>query len=274
MKKQGIYCIEHITSGKKYIGSSMNISRRFTKHRSDLKNNKHHCVYLQRAVNKYAIDAFRFYLIEETNFENKEELQSLEKIYIDNGSDLYNIGAVGGGDNLTNHPNKEDIIRRRTETTVKNLALLTEEERSKRFEHTKGSSNGNWKDGSRMKTMCPVCNTNEKSAGAKTCMGCQTYDRKGEKNAFYGRKHTEETITRLRNNVPWTKNALPEDQSYTKRYEITYPDNTTKTVYGLKAIAEEFNTSIANVALTIERMSRQSLPTKRSIFYKHIVRAV
>lgn len=274
MKKQGIYCIEHVDSGKKYIGSSMNISRRFTRHRSDLNHNKHHCVYLQRAVNKYGIGQFKFRVLEETNFTTVDELQSLEKIYLDGDTGLYNVGSVGGGDNLTKHPDKEGIIRRRTETTLKNLESLTEEERSKRFEHTKGSSNGNWKHGGRMKVMCPVCNINEKSSGAKTCMGCQAYDRKGEKNSFYGKSHTEETLSILRSKTPWTKGAKPEDQSYTKQYQITYPDGTTKTVHGLKAIATEFNTSIANVALTVERMARNSVPTKRSVFFQHSIKVI
>jgi hypothetical protein len=98
--------------------------------------------------------------------------------------------------------------------------------------------------------------------------------RSGDKNPFYGKKHTRETIERLKTMTPWTKGALPEEQPYTKQYEITYPDGTSKTVYGLKAIATEFKTSIANVALTIERMAKQSLPTKRSRFYQHLVRVV
>lgn len=274
MKKQGIYCIENVVNGKKYVGSSMNINKRFTIHRSSLKHNRHHCVYLQRAVNKYGIDGFKFYIIEETNFATKDELQSLEQVYLDSHDNLYNVGSVGGGDNLTKHPDKEDIIRRRTETASKKLEHLTEEERTKRFEHTKGSSNGNWKHGGRMKVICPVCNVNKKSAGAKTCMGCQTYDRKGEKNSFYGKSHSEETLAILRNNESWVKGLKPEEIPYTKQYEITYPDGTTKTVYGLKAIATEFNTSITNVALTVERMAKNSTPTKRSIFFQHKIKVI
>jgi group I intron endonuclease len=273
MKKQGIYCIEHVASGKKYIGSSMNISRRFTRHRSELNHNKHHCVYLQRAVNKYGIASFKFHILKETNFATVDELQSLEKIYLDNGTELYNVGAVGGGDNLSNHPDKEDIIRRRTETILKNLELLTEEERAKRFEHTKGESNGNWKNGISTK-ICPVCQSVKIAGGAKTCMGCQTYDRKGEKNSFYGKKHSEETLAILRNNESWVKGLKPEEIPYTKQYMITYPDGTTKTVYGLKAISIEFGCSIANVDLTIGRMKRGSVPTKRSVFYQHLIKEI
>jgi group I intron endonuclease len=270
---QGIYSIENVVSGKKYIGSSMNINKRFIAHRSSLKHNRHHCAYLQRAVNKYGIDQFKFCVLEETNFATKDEVQALEQVYINENDNLYNIGSVGGGDNLTNHPNKEDIVRRRTETMLTNLELLSEEERSKRFEHSRGSSNGNWKNGKSSK-LCPVCNSKKIAGSAKTCMACQTYDRKGSNNSFYGKTHSEETLKILRNNESWAKGLSPEDIPYTKQYEITYPDGTSKTVYGLKAIATEFKTSIANVALTIERMAKQSLPTKRSRFYQHLVRVV
>lgn len=105
-------------------------------------------------------------------------------------------------------------------------------------------------------------------------MGCQTYDRKGEKNSFYGKSHSEETLAILRNNESWAKGLSPEEIPYTKQYQITYPDGTTKTVHGLKAIATEFNTSIANVALTVERMARNSVPTKRSVFFQHSIKVI
>lgn len=48
----GVYKIE-ATSGKKYIGSSNNIERRWRKHKSELRAANHHCPGLQGAYNKY-----------------------------------------------------------------------------------------------------------------------------------------------------------------------------------------------------------------------------
>lgn len=271
MKKQGIYCIEHIDSGKKYIGSSNNIRRRFMKHRYDLKYNKHHCVHLQRAVNKYGIESFSFYIMEETFNKTVKELHSLEKKYIDATINLYNVGSVGGGDNLTNHPDREDIIRRISGTINANLAAMTKEERKMKWGQS-GQVNGRYKHGKSMKSMCPVCQTNKMSAGAKSCQSCVIYDRAGEKNSFYGKKHSAKTLTILRNNISWAKGLPPESIPYAKQYEITYPSGVSKKVYGLKAIASEFNVSIANVAMTIDRMTKGSLPTKRSCFYQHYIR--
>lgn len=71
----GIYCIEHVASGKKYIGKSRNIEQRFYAHRYNLKNGdkKHVNRYLYNAVLKHGIDAFCFKVIEVTPFEELPE---------------------------------------------------------------------------------------------------------------------------------------------------------------------------------------------------------
>lgn len=62
---QGIYKIVHIPSGKYYIGSAININNRFARHKTDLRNGRHHCVYLQRLWNKYSENDFIFGFVEE-----------------------------------------------------------------------------------------------------------------------------------------------------------------------------------------------------------------
>ena len=270
MKKQGIYCIENIVNGKKYYGSSMNISKRLAAHLSALKYNRHHCMHLQRSVNKYGINSFNFYIVEETSFLSVRELYDLEQKYIDSNTEGYNIGSAGGGDNLTNNPNKDDIIKRITQSLKNNISLMTEEERKQKWGRD-GKSNYNYKDGASRK-MCPICQSVKIAGHTNSCMKCQTYDRAGEKNPFFGKKHTEGTLKILSAKPSPNKGAKPEDQSYTKKYEITYPDGSIKLVYGLKAIATEFKSSIANVDYTIDRMKRNSLPTTRSRFYQHFIK--
>ena len=61
--KSGIYKIEHIDSGRLYIGSSIDAITRMRKHRERLNRNEHHCSALQNAWNKYGQDAFKFSLL-------------------------------------------------------------------------------------------------------------------------------------------------------------------------------------------------------------------
>lgn len=56
----GVYAITHLPSGKRYIGSSVNVKHRLCVHRWNLKGNKHPNAHLQNAYNKYGIQEFSF----------------------------------------------------------------------------------------------------------------------------------------------------------------------------------------------------------------------
>lgn len=67
-KTNGAYAIVHSKSGKIYIGSAaaqLGFYERFKKHRKDLKNKKHHSSYFQRSYDKYGINAFEVWILEE-----------------------------------------------------------------------------------------------------------------------------------------------------------------------------------------------------------------
>ena len=66
MKKYlcGIYCIENTLNGKRYIGLSRDIRRRWNEHKSDLRNNNHVNTYLQSAWNLYGEESFKFSILE------------------------------------------------------------------------------------------------------------------------------------------------------------------------------------------------------------------
>ena len=101
--------------------------------------------------------------------------------------------------------------------------------------------------------------------------------RKGNKNGFYGKTHTDATKNKISESLSgdnsWIKNIDPALLPYTKKYIIIYPNGKTKEVAGLKVIAEEFNVSIENVHATIKRISMGKLP-KRGVFANTIIREV
>ena len=271
---EGIYCIEHIGSGRKYYGSSQNVEKRLKQHQKDLLNQKHHNIQLQRAADKHGLENFRFYLIEETQFDNRQLLQNLEQQYIDNNIDGYNMAPANGGDCISNHPDKKLIIEKIRQTLLLNNQKLTAKERKTKYGLPR-ERNGNWKNGGISYKLCPVCRENKIQTKSKYCGKCR--DRTKENNPFFNKHHSEETKQLLRElnggDNSWIKGIDPSLLPYTKYYIITYPNGETKKIAGLKEIAREFNVSITNVYNTIKRMSQGKLPT-RSVFAGHFIKEV
>ncbi len=93
-RNPGIYEIVHNQSGKRYIGSSVDMADRWGKHLSELRRGMHPCKPLQNAVNRYGIDAFTFRVLEHVG--DVAELLSREQWYLDNLVPEYNICKVAG----------------------------------------------------------------------------------------------------------------------------------------------------------------------------------
>lgn len=73
----GIYCIENIINGKKYIGQSINIFSRWKQRINKAKSGTNTALY--NAIRKYGKDNFKFYILKKCN---KNELSDLEIMYV------------------------------------------------------------------------------------------------------------------------------------------------------------------------------------------------
>lgn len=215
----GIYKITCKENNRIYIGSAKNLNNRWLRHLNDLKNNKHVNIHLQRAFNKYGEGAFIFDIIEKCE---ENSLFGREQYYLDNLKPEFNIGKNAcGGDNLSNNPNKEDIINRIKETVNKNISSMTEEERKKKWGNF-GSDNPNygnrWNDFmKKISSDFQKNNINNPLRKRKNKTNVELYgeekakqiseklskiasERIGDKNGFYDKHHTDETKKHLSEN--------------------------------------------------------------------------
>jgi group I intron endonuclease len=108
----GIYEIRNNINNNIYIGSSINISRRKTKHYTELNHSIHHSEHLQRAWNKYGKTAFTFTVL---LYCEPSELLRYEQFLIDTKKPSYNVLPTAGSPLGYKHPKEfGDEIRRRS----------------------------------------------------------------------------------------------------------------------------------------------------------------
>lgn len=91
--QSGVYQITNEVNGKRYIGSAVNMDKRWKEHRRDLRANRHRNQKLQRSYNKYGKDSFSFKVIVDCSPENAI---AWEQIAIDGIDPEINICRIAG----------------------------------------------------------------------------------------------------------------------------------------------------------------------------------
>lgn len=79
--ESGVYVIRNVVNGKVYVGSSIDVQKRYREHFGALRRGDHRCEGLQRAWQKYSSDVFIFEVAE---FCDVEDLIVREQLWIDN----------------------------------------------------------------------------------------------------------------------------------------------------------------------------------------------
>lgn len=89
----GVYLIENIANGRRYVGSSVTLKKRWKEHQRGLLENKHHSRFLQRAWNKYGPLFFRFTVVA---YCSRSDLLFYEQRLIDGLNPDYNTSPIAG----------------------------------------------------------------------------------------------------------------------------------------------------------------------------------
>jgi len=118
MDISGVYKISCLKNNKCYIGSAINIRKRWSTHKHELSKNKHPNIKLQNAWNKYGCEQFIFSVVKECK---KEELLILEEKYIKD----YN--SYDNGFNIIQTPTKNMLGYKHTILSLDKMSKSAKE---------------------------------------------------------------------------------------------------------------------------------------------------
>lgn len=186
VKMPGIYCFTHISSNKKYIGSSINCKRRLQEHLGDLKADKHYNKHLQHYWNKYSHQEFKIEILEKFSLEEyvtKEFILKREKYWID----FYKSAEKQYGFNFV----KDPIIGGKFGMKIPSKQI---KKQIKSFKKSEFVTSGRCIEISRKNIKSANTPENRKRA----LKNRRSY--LGKSNPFYGKKHTEETRLQMSKN--------------------------------------------------------------------------
>jgi group I intron endonuclease len=167
--KSGIYKIYFNGSKNFYIGSSINIKNRIWRHKRDLKKGLHPNYILTRAFLKYGIDNLKYEILE---YVPLNLLLIREQCYIDAFNPAYNICKTAGN----------TLGRKCKENTKLYLSNL--------FKNRYVSIETRIKHSLNMKNRIFSPHTKEWKEKISQSMI-------GDKNHFYGKKHTKESLLKI-----------------------------------------------------------------------------
>ena len=151
MKESGIYMIANKESNKCYVGSAINLYKRFIQHRTMLKRGIHKNRHLQVSFDKYGLKGFNFIVLV---LVEKDRLLIAEKYYMDmlQAHDRrcgYNI-CLEASNSLGVKRSEETKEKVRQANIGKKWPPRSEEHRKKMREIMKGNTNGRFRKGIKM----------------------------------------------------------------------------------------------------------------------------
>lgn len=223
----GVYLITSKSTGQFYVGSATNMPFRKERHLRSLRAGKHHNPHLQKLFDANGEQDLEFSVI--CPCADRAEAYRIEAEEMDRRATshlLLNIGKHSkGGDNLSRHPNRLDVIRRTSETLKASIEALDPHVRQQKYSRP-GAVNGmrgrqHTKSARQKQSQAAIGNS--RSAGRvmpedqKRALSELAKQRTGTANGFYGRQHTTETKEKIRRSklanptIPKSRQAVQID---------------------------------------------------------------
>lgn len=247
----GVYCIINKINDKKYVGSSIDIEKRWQQHKSDLGRRCHANYHLQKAWDKYGEENFEFRVLVYTD---PDEAVALEDNLLKNYPDLfeYNISRDATAPMLGRvhlEESKQKISKALSGENNPNFGKhRSKETKRKLSEALSGENNPNFgkhpTEATRAKMSKAQSGENHPLFGKHHREETRAKMSKallGENNPFFGKAHSEETRAKMKESHLGDKNYnwknIPEEK-------INEMKSLREQGYSYRKIAEIFGVSI------------------------------
>lgn len=189
LNQSGIYMIRNEAAGNGYVGSAVNLRRRWRDHRNLLSRGAHRSAILQAAWSKNGADAFAFEVVE---FTCRSRLLEREQVWLDFFRPAYNIANVARAPMLG---------RKQSESTRAKI----------------GQANKGRRTFGRIASAETRAKLSASLRGNKNCLGLKRSERELEKlrgnTRGLGHKHTAEARARMSANRTGKPHPVTLDQA-------------------------------------------------------------